>query len=104
MGTQTNAVGQIIGDTGISWNADLKGFWSYAPRGYFIERIPTGQSGSLRSAECVEYDDRRWALFRKTHSATAKFGGSPFVRQVLIRGTIKQCMQAAEIYEIRRVV
>lgn len=105
MGTQTNDVGQIIGDTGISWNADANGFWSYSPRGYFIEKMEPGKSGSLRAAEIAGYVDTRWALFRKISSATAGFrGGTPYVRQVLMRGTVKQCMQAAEIYEIRRTV
>lgn len=99
MGTQTNDVGQIIGDTGISWNADKKGFWSYSPRGYFIEHVPLGESGgSIPMERAGVKADKRWTLFRLQPGALRRE-----VRQPLARGTVRQCMQVAEIYEIRRV-
>jgi hypothetical protein len=80
-----NERGQIIGDLGIEWLKNERGYWSIDPGGYFIER-----------------DGHTWVLFRKTTSAFPK--KVPYVKQVLTRGTIAECMRVAEIYFIRRVL
>lgn len=81
-----NNVGQITGDTGIAWCKDVNGFYSFDPRGYFIERLDGNQI---------------WTLFRKTASAIPR--EIPYVRQILIKGSIQHCMLVADIYEIRRI-
>lgn len=84
--TRVNEHGQIIGDAGMYWLRDVRGFYSLDPRGYFIE--------------AVRY--RVWELFRKTASSYPE--KVPFVRQVIGRGSFVDCMRIAEIYEIRRRV
>lgn len=79
-----NERGQIIGDSGIAWCKDVNGLYSIDPVGYFIELT----------------DKRIWMLFRKTESSYYKI---PFVRQIVITGSIDQCLRIAEIYEIRRL-
>lgn len=81
----TNEYGQIIADQGIQWQRVGDVISSYDPMGYFID-----------------HQDCQWELFRKTKSSYPE--KIPFVRQRLMRGTASQCMQAAEIYEIRRVL
>ena len=98
--TYVNERGQIIGDDGISWNAGKRGFWSYSPRGYFIERLPPSETGGDLMMQRMGVEvDKRWTLFRQQPGAL----GST-VRQPLYRGRVRQCMRVAEIYEIRRVI
>lgn len=81
----TNEHGQIIGDQGIRWQRSADVITSYDPIGYFIDR-----------------QGAQWELFRKTKSSYPE--KVPFVRQRLMRGTVLACIQAAEIYDIRRVL
>lgn len=79
-----NERGQIIGDSGISWCKDIDGLYSIDPTGYFIELS----------------DEGVWRLFRRTKSSYYKI---PFIKQIIITGSIEQCIRIAEIYEIRRM-
>jgi len=83
---RTNEHGQIVADDGITWQRDVRGFFSLSPRGYFIEFLERGS----------------WEVFRKTTSSHPE--KVPFVRQLIGRGSWRDCMRIAEIYEIRRRV
>lgn len=77
-----NERGQIIGDNGILWLNDSKGYWSCDPSGYRIEP--------------ARDDPIKWELFlssfscRKAHTYIFK------------SFTATDCMRVAEIYQVRR--
>ena len=82
---RVNEYGQIVADDGITWYRDVRGFFSVEPRGYFIELI----------------DDVQWEVFRKSTSSYPE--KVPFVPHRLGRGSWRDCMRIAEIYQVLRV-